>query len=216
MLEEIAAREAEHLANYAEDGLEKGLLLDALDGTKRAVDRTGVDHIFVGGIAAATFGRPRVTHDVDVMVRPEDARTVLHALAERGFRTEERFPHWLFKAYNGPIEIDVIFRSSGDVYLDAEMLERAVDGTFEGRPVRLISPEDLVVMKALAHEEHCPRHWHDALGVLARTPLDWDYLLERARVGPRRVLSLLLYAQSNDLPVPSAVVKRLFQELDDG
>jgi hypothetical protein len=35
--------------------------------------------------------------------------------------------------------------------------------------------------------------------------------VERARsAGPRRLLSLLLYAESNDLPVPTRVIESLF------
>ena len=50
----------------------------------------------------------------------------------------------------------------------------------------------------------------DALAIIARTPLDWTYLVERARqAGPRRVLSLLLYAESNDLAVPAEAVDQL-------
>jgi hypothetical protein len=47
------------------------------------------------------------------------------------------------------------------------------------------------------------------LAIIAGHELDWDYLLMRARRGPRRVLSLLLYAQSTDLAVPDPVVRQL-------
>ena len=64
------------------------------------------------------------------------------------------------------------------------------------------------------HDEHMPRHWHDALAVLAVSELDCDYLTRRARqYGARRVLSLLLYAQSNDLIVPSTPVRNLFEAI---
>ena len=59
-----------------------------------------------------------------------------------------------------------------------------------GVDVPAIPPEDLIVIKAIVHDEESPRHWHDALGVLAGTSLDWDYLLERAKLGPNRLLSL--------------------------
>jgi hypothetical protein len=36
-------------------------------------------------------------------------------------------------------------------------------------------------MKALAHLEEAPRYWHDALGIIAASELDWDYLVRRAR-----------------------------------
>ena len=75
----------------------------------------------------------------------------------------------------------------------------------------MISPEDLLVIKAVATAEHGSHHWYDALGIIARNPIDWDYLVERARqAGPRRVLSLLLYAESNDMAVPAEAVERLF------
>jgi predicted nucleotidyltransferase len=212
-LEDVAAREAEEMANYREPS-EHDLLIAALDDTIASLAGVDVPYLFLGGVASWTYGRPRVTHDIDVLVRPEDARAVLSALGERGFETEERAPHWLYKAYRDDVEIDVIFRSSGDIYLDDEMLEHGVDLTFHERPVRVVAPEDSVVLKALAHQEHSPRHWHDALAVLARADLDWDYLCRRARHGTRRVLSLLLYAQSNDLPVPDEAVRRLLATLE--
>jgi hypothetical protein len=46
--------------------------------------------------------------------------------------------------------------------------------------------------------------------VISQGDLDWEYLVRRAcRAGPRRVLSLLLYAESNDLFVPRGAVVSL-------
>lgn len=66
-------------------------------------------------------------------------------------------------------------------------------------------------MKAVAADEDTPRYWYDALGIIAHgDDLDWDYLVRRARQhGVRRILSLLIYAQSNDLVVPSAPIAEL-------
>jgi predicted nucleotidyltransferase len=211
-LETVAAAEAERAANYDTDELD--LLLDALDDTLAALADAGVDHLFIGGLSSSLLGRPRVTHDIDVLLRPHDARPALEALGRHGFATEERAPHWLFKAHRGDQEVDLIFRSSGNVYLDDEMLERSVELAFEGRVLRVLGAEDMIVMKALAHEEHSPRHWHDALALVSRPDLDWDYLVRRAlRHGARRVASLLLYAQSNDLHVPAGTVAALLPDL---
>jgi len=211
-LETLAAAEAERAANYETDEL--ALLVAALDDVMAALADAGADHLFIGGLSSSVLGRPRVTHDIDVMVRPEDARTVLEAIGAHGFDTEERAPHWLFKAHRGDQEIDVIFRSSGDMYLDDEMLEHAVDGVFAGRRLPVLGAEDVIVMKAIAHEEHSPRHWHDALALVARPDLDWDYLVSRARRhGARRVASLLLYAQSNDQYVPADALATLLADL---
>ena len=53
------------------------------------------------------------------------------------------------------------------------------------------------------------RYWFDALAVVARSPIEWPYLLKRARHGPKRILSFLLFAQSLDLPVPADEVRSI-------
>jgi hypothetical protein len=90
------------------------------------------------------------------------------------------------------------------------MASRTVEAQFRGRTLRLIGPEDLVVMKALAFDEPTARYWFDALAVLSTCDLDWEYLLRRARTGPRRILSLLVYAHSQDLLVPERAITSLY------
>jgi len=178
--------------------------IDALDGA-------GVPYVFMGGIGAATHGRPRWTHDIDVFVRPEDAGAALRTLAEAGFRTEQTYPDWLYKGFKNDVMVDVIFKSLGGILLDDEMLARATEEPFMGQSARVMAPEDLLVIKAVVHDEHMPRHWHDALAIISRCDLDWEYVVRRARRhGARRVLSLMLYAQSNDLVVPAGPIKALF------
>ena len=177
----------------------------------RVLEREDVSHVLVGGLASAALGRPRASGDVDVLVSPGDARRALVALAAAGFDTEEVNAHWLFKAVKRGVLFDMLFKMKGDIYLDREMLERSVVREVHGHPTRIIPGEDLVVVKAIAHDEESTRHWFDALGVLARGDLDWDYLLRRAAKGPRRVLSLLLYATSIDLVVPVGVIRRLHE-----
>jgi hypothetical protein len=192
---------------------EQAFLL-TLDETVAALDAADVPYLFMGGIASACQGRPRYTHDIDLFVRPQDARPALDALAAHGFDTEETYAEWLYKAFKHAQMVDIIFRSTGDIYLDDEMLQRAPIQPFMSRDVRIIPAEDLIVIKAIVHNEHMPRHWHDALALLAVADLDWEYLVRRARKGVRRVLSLLLYAQSNDLVVPPGPVRELFALID--
>jgi predicted nucleotidyltransferase len=166
-----------------------------------------VPYVVIGGLASAALGRPRASADVDILVMPHDARPALLALAERGFETDEINPHWLFKAVKEGVLVDLLFKMKGDIYLDADMLARATVQEVLGTPARVIPAEDLVVVKALAHDEESTRHWFDALGIIAAGNLDWDYLVRRAAKGPRRVLSLLLYATSLDLVVPPRVIR---------
>jgi predicted nucleotidyltransferase len=215
-LEATAAAEADLACGPAEGfATEEQRFLAVFDATIHAIEGAGIPYVLMGGVASATVGRPRVTRDIDMFVRPEDARHVLDVLARAGFETDERFPHWLYKAFKDDILVDVIFRSAGDIYLDEARLARSTAAEYKGRRFRLIPPEDLLVIKAIVHDEHMPRHWHDALGIVAGDELDWDYLLQRARHGARRVLSLLLYAQSNDLLVPAKVLRQLFATIDE-
>jgi predicted nucleotidyltransferase len=187
-----------------------GVLRDAIG----ALEDKGIPYVLMGGVSSATFGRPRGTNDIDLFVEPEQARLTLEALAASGFTTEETDPRWLYKGFKDHILVDVIFRSTGDIYLDEEMLAHARVVDVRGCPCRIIAPEDLLIIKALTADEHMPHHWHDALGVITGSDLDWEYLVSRARRhGAWRVLSLLLYAQSNDLGVPVKPVRALFDAI---
>ena len=184
-----------------------------LTHTVEALEEAGIVYAFIGGIASHGLGRPRSTHDIDVFIRPEDRELTLRALDKHGFRTERTDPVWLYKGFKEEILVDVIFKSKGEIYLDNEMLQRVITADFHGQRLRLVAPEDLVIIKSMAHSEACPNHWHDALALLSHAQLDWDYLARRARRAPRRILSLLLYAQSSDISVPKVIIDQLYREV---
>jgi predicted nucleotidyltransferase len=197
------------------------IFYEVLDETLAAVDKSGLPYVLMGGIATTARGGHRFTHDIDIFCKPLDAEKILEALAEAGFRTEKTFPEWLYKAFKNNVMVDVIFQSSGPVFLEDEMMERSTVVNFNGRQVRTLSPEDLFVIKALVLNEHtlamdrkCMRHLHDLLSIVRTCEMDWDYLIKRARRGPRRVLGLLLYAQSLDLLVPDRVIKSLIHMME--
>jgi hypothetical protein len=175
----------------------------------------------MGGIATTALMGHRFTHDIDLFVRPEDADTVLNALEAKEFKTEKTFPMWLYKGFKQDVMVDIIFKSSGEVMLDDEMIARSKQVNYNGREVRVLSPEDLFVIKSLAFSEHTLtmdprviRHLNDVLAILRAYDLEWDYILKRSRMGPRRILSIMLFAQSIDLLVPDRVVKELVHQLE--
>jgi predicted nucleotidyltransferase len=195
--------------------VDEDTFIGVLGEAVQALEAQGIPYVLIGGIASSILGRPRWTRDLDLFVRHEDALRSLDALAGAGFTTQRTDPFWLYKGIKHGVLVDVIFRSTGDIYLDDEMLSRSRVEEFRGQPVRVMAPEDLLVIKAVVHDEKTPRHWYDALGIIGHSDLDWDYLLRRARRAARRVLSLLLYAQSNDLLVPPAVVRELFEMISE-
>jgi predicted nucleotidyltransferase len=182
-----------------------------LRSTIGALSTAGVPFAILGGVASACYGRSRWTKDIDVFCRPEDADQVLDVLEAAGFAVERTNPAWIYKALRDDVQVDVIFKVKGGVYFDERMAARVRTVTLVGVDLPAIAPEDLVVMKAVSHDEESPRHWYDALALLAAVDLDWDYLLERARLGPNRVLALLHYALSVDVPVPASAVIHLHE-----
>ena len=137
----------------------------------------------VGGAFALAHYTPvtRDTKDFDIFVRPTDADAVLAALAAAGFSTELPFPHWLGKAYEGEVFIDIIYSSGNGVALvDDEWFVHAVPGQVLGQPMPLCPAEEMIWSKAFVLE----RERFDGADVLhlirdRGTQLDWDRLLRR-------------------------------------
>ena len=178
-----------------------------------ALQDKSIPYGLIGGVAASGYGRPRSTHDIDIFIRPEDAEVTLAALDAAGFETE-RFDHrWLYKGWKDEMMVDIIFKSQGDIYFDDEMQRRCKLIPYHGRDIAAVSPEDMIVIKSAVHSEVGPHHWHDALAILSHADLDWNYLLSRARRATRRVLALMVYAQSNDIWIPNNVIETLFNNI---
>ena len=195
---------------HPEDRPEVDRLLSILDETNAVLGSAEVPFLLMGGLATSVLGRGRGVTDIDIFVRDRDVAPALAALAGAGFETLIVSPNWLAKAIKDDILVDVISRSTHDISLTDEIVEHAVEVDVEGRRLLSVSPEDLIVMKAVATDEDTARYWHDALSLLGRPDLDWSYLVSRAKKhGARRVLSLLFFAQSIDLLVPPEVVSEL-------
>jgi hypothetical protein len=181
----------------------------------QALDRAGIPHLVFGSIATRALGRPReirTDEDIDLFVRPPDAPLALKALEDGGFVAVEDDPTWIHKAKRGAVTVDVIFKAAGRVYMDDEMFDRGIPTAYLGIAIRLIPAEDLVVMKALLHDENRAFDWFDALALLERDGLDWDYLVGRAEAyGAQRVLSLLVFAETQEISVPPQAIERLRQ-----
>jgi predicted nucleotidyltransferase len=197
----------------SEEGADRESVAAALRDVVGAFEAADIHYLLIGGLASTVLGRPRFTDDIDVFVYREEAERALEALAGAGFETEETNPEWIYKGRRDGVLVDVIFWVKGDIYLDEEMLERAPREEFEGIVVNVVPPEDLIVIKAAVHDEQNPHHWGDALGLIAVAELDWEYLARRARHSARRVLALLIYAQSNDLVITDEIVRSLYENV---
>ncbi len=179
----------------------------------KITEEVGVPYLGAGSLASNHWGRPSAMGDVDLVINPTDAKRLLKAFDAAGYDTEESQPQWLYKASKGEITVDLIFQMEGALYLDENMVQRGTIQEVEGVRMRLMAAEDFIVSQAMSAKEDTPDYWYNALGVLAKSKLDWDYLVERASRGPRRVLSLIIYAQSDDLPIPDSFIRQLFESV---
>ena len=127
-----------------------------------------------GGLASWARGGPRTEHDVDFMLRPEDAEDALQAFSEAGYRTEKPPEQWLFKAYVDDVLIDLIFMPVDGPVTD-ETIERADVIEVAALRLHVVSLEDVITQKLLAITEQEP----DFGPVLEmaralREQIDWD------------------------------------------
>jgi hypothetical protein len=164
-----------------------GPLLRAIAAAYAWLDEASVPAAVVGGIAASLLGRPRVTKDVDVMAFAPDSEWpgLLEAGRRHGIepRTGDALAFagisrvLLLKHAPSEVELDLSFAS---LPFEREVIERASEYTIRGITLRVASPEDIVVMKALALR---PRDVADIEAIVELTPrLDLNRIRNLLRV----------------------------------
>lgn len=161
----------------------------------------------IGGVAASLLGRPRMTRDVDVLVWIEDpahwpgflvsgrAHDFEPRIADAiGFASRARV--LLLRHAKTGIDVDVSF---GGLPFEDEALTRAGEGKLGDLGIPLPAPEDLVIMKAIAHR---PRDVADIEAVLDAHPN-----LDRERI--RRWVRE--FAEALDMPELLVDVEKLLE-----
>lgn len=183
--------------------------------TVDALKEANVPFLVAGGVAAKMYGKRRTTHDLDLFVKPTDARRVMETLAKAGFTTEVTFPDWLYKAFKYDVMVDIIFKSVGNIVVDDEILSRARWMEYRNRLLPTTPPEILMLMKVFAlHDTHAAnthwRHWRDAVSILRNVQLDWEFLYRKAlALGPEIVLGFLLLSGVEGARADAETVARL-------
>jgi hypothetical protein len=159
-------------------------LIAAMKKAAAALQDAGVPFVLAGGLAAWARGGPESEHDVDFLVKPEDAERALQTLADKGMKTERPPEGWLYKAYSGDAMIDLIFDPSGGPVTDA-VLERGDELEVHAMPLRVASLEDVMVTKLLAVTEQEPEYGSVLEVARAlREQIDWDDVRERTKHSP--------------------------------
>jgi Uncharacterised nucleotidyltransferase len=160
-------------------------LLNTLKRAAAALRDAGVPFMLGGGLAAWARGGPESDHDLDLMVKPEDADRALEVLAGAGMRPERPPEGWLYKAWddNGVL-LDLIFEPVGMPVGD-EAFARAEELEVKAVAMPVMSLEDVLVTKLLALDEQ--NLDYKALLQIARPvreQVDWEAVRSRTAGSP--------------------------------
>jgi hypothetical protein len=149
-----------------------------------ALREAEVPFLLAGSVAVWARGGPETRHDLDFVLREEDAERALEVLAGTGMRPEKPPEEWLYKAWDGDVLIDLIFQPRGLV-VDDEVLERGDLLHVLGITIPVMSIEDVLATKLLALQEH-ELDYTPVVRIArsVREQIDWRYLRSRTRDSP--------------------------------
>lgn len=130
--------------------------------------------VIIGGVAVGFLGQPRFTADIDAvfllsvkdipqfleLARAEDILPRIPEAAEFGRKNRVL----LLKHSLTETDIDI---SLGILPFEEEMVDRGTTQSFAGLTIRLPTPEDLIIMKAIAHR---PKDLEDIRSIADKTP----------------------------------------------
>ncbi len=146
----------------------------ALESLQRLLEKRNNRGVIIGGVAVGFLGKPRFTADVDALflLSVQDISQFL-GLADKEhivprIKDAEAFARktrvLLLKHEPSETEIDI---SLGILPFEEEMIERGDTKSFSNLSVRLPTPEDLIIMKAIAHR---PKDMEDIRTIADKHP----------------------------------------------
>ena len=153
-------------------------LLSPLAALQRLLDQYEGKCVIIGGVAVSLLGTPRLTADIDalILLSIEDIPELLQTAEAEGltgritdlleFARKNRVV--LLRHAESGTGIDI---SLGMLPFEEEMIARSVEYDVEGMKIRLPTPEDLIILKAVAHR---PKDLLDIQGIINSHP-DLDH-----------------------------------------
>lgn len=173
--------------------------LEALRAVLRLLRRMDDQGVIIGGVAASLLGRPRLTADIDavILLSVDRLSHLLEVAAEEGLMPRipdavefaRRHRVLLLQHPESRIPVDI---SLGILPFEVEMVERRILLNVAGLTIPVPRPEDLIVLKAIAHRpvdladiraivENYPtldresiRQWVEAFAEILEAPHLWE------------------------------------------
>jgi hypothetical protein len=183
----------------------------ALKRAASALRRAEVPFLLGGSLASWARGGPETRHDLDLIVRPEDADRALEVLRDAGLRPERPPEDWLYKAWDGDTLVDLIYGPKG-MTVDDELFGRAETLSVLGLDIRVMALEDVLVTKLMALSEHALRY--ESLLQIARPlreQVDWADVRSRTWDSPFAQAFFVLLDGLGIVPLGDATAMRSAQ-----
>jgi hypothetical protein len=159
-------------------------LTDSLKRAAAALQEQGIPYLLGGGLGCWARGGPPSSNDIDLMLKREDAERAQEALAEAGMRPENPPEHWLLKAWDGDILVDLIFEPSG-MRIDDEVLARGDELSVMAMHMRVMDLNDILITKLMALDEHSADYGDLILITRSlREQIDWTRIREATASSP--------------------------------
>jgi predicted nucleotidyltransferase len=149
-----------------------------------ALREAGIPFLLGGSLASWARGGPETRHDLDLMLKHEDAERALEALVQAGMQPERPPENWLLKAWDGDVLVDLIYWPSG-MAVDDDVLARGEELSVLGMEMQVMALEDVLVTKLRALTEHHLRYESLlAISRALREKIDWPQVRRRTQDSP--------------------------------
>ncbi len=149
-------------------------LLSPITAVQKLIEHFDDQGIVIGGVAASILGKPRLTADADAMLllSIEDVPQLIELAEQVGLTPRlpdvvefaQRSRVVLLEHQATGINVDI---SLGLLPFEIEAVERSQNHHIGTMSVRLPTPEDLIILKAVAHR---PKDMLDIAAVIAANP----------------------------------------------
>jgi hypothetical protein len=167
-------------------------LTESLKRAVAALQAQGIPYLLGGGLGCWARGGPPSSNDIDLMIKPEDAERAQEALVEAGMRAANPPEHWLLKAYDDDILVDLIFEPSG-MRIDDEVIARGDEISVMAMHTQVMDLNDILITKLFALDEHSADYGDLILITRSlREQIDWPRIREATSSSPFAVAFFVL------------------------
>jgi len=161
-------------------------LLRAMRAAAAVLRDNEIDVALAGGFAVYARGGPPTEHDVDFIIKAEDAERAIDLLGQAGFRAERPPEGWLFKVYGeNDAMLDLIFAPNSKPEVVPDILARSDELEIYAITMNVMSVTDVLATKLLTLKEH-ELDYESVLEITrsCREQIDWALLREQTAESP--------------------------------